>query len=94
MQRRERNLKPKCPKCNARMINWDSVRVCVNCFRISLASIATPRSACNGAELHIDAVDPGQRKALGIRKSRESEFTADDTRIHAIRCLAAIAGMT
>mgnify|MGYP001604618818 CR=1 FL=1 len=46
------------------------------------------------ARINLNDLEPAQRKALGVRKPRETDFTADDVRGHAIRCLAAIAGLT
>jgi len=46
------------------------------------------------AKIHLDELEPEHRKALGITKPRESLFSADDVRSHAIRCLAPIAALT
>lgn len=45
-------------------------------------------------KIKFEDLDPAQRKAMGVRKPRETEFSAEDVRAHAIRCLAAIAGLT
>lgn len=46
------------------------------------------------ASIHIDDLDPKQRKELGIKKQRHSDFTAEEVRSHALRILAELSNIT
>jgi hypothetical protein len=46
------------------------------------------------ASINADELTPEQRKQLGIKAKREQLFSQEGCRRHAIRVLAAIAGLT
>ncbi len=45
-------------------------------------------------QINIEDLSPEIRKTLGIRRPRQTEFTAEDVATHALRALAAIAGLS
>jgi hypothetical protein len=46
------------------------------------------------ATVHIDELDPEQRRQLGIRKPRETQFTKDGLRGWSLKVLAVMAGLS
>jgi hypothetical protein len=46
------------------------------------------------ASINLDDIDPDQRKALGIRKPRETAFSKDDLRGWSLKVLALIANLS
>lgn len=44
--------------------------------------------------LTLDDLDPKARQRLGVKKTRQSQFSKDAVRQHALRVLAAIADLT
>lgn len=46
------------------------------------------------ATIHLDDLDPEQRKQLGVRKPRETAFSKDELRGWALKCLALMANLT
>jgi hypothetical protein len=46
------------------------------------------------ASIHLDDLDPEQRKQLGIRKPRETAFSKDDLRGWALKTLALMASLS
>ena len=46
------------------------------------------------ASIHLDDLDPEQRKQLGIRKPRETAFSKDDLRGWALKTLALMANLS
>jgi hypothetical protein len=46
------------------------------------------------ATINLDDIDPEQRKQLGIRKPRESNFTKDDLRGWSLKILALMANLS
>ncbi len=46
------------------------------------------------ATIHLDDLDPEQRKSLGVRKPRETQFSKDEMRSWALKCLAILAPLS
>jgi hypothetical protein len=46
------------------------------------------------ASINLDDIDPEQRKAMGIRKPRESQFTKDELRGWALKVCALMANLS
>ena len=48
----------------------------------------------SGAAIHIDDLTPEQRKQLGVRAPRQTDFTKEEMRSWALKVLAAMAGLS
>jgi hypothetical protein len=46
------------------------------------------------ASIHVDDLTPEQRKQLGVRTPRQSDFTKEEMRSWALKVLAAMAGLS
>ena len=46
------------------------------------------------ASVHIDDLTPKQRKQLGVRPPRQSDFTKEEMRSWALKILASMAGLS
>jgi hypothetical protein len=46
------------------------------------------------ASIHLEDIPPEQRKDMGIRKPRETQFSKDELRGWALKILAAVASLT
>ena len=46
------------------------------------------------ASIHVDDLTPEQRKQLGVRTPRQTDFTNEEMRSWALKVLAAMAGLS
>ncbi len=48
----------------------------------------------SGASIHVDDLTPEQRKQLGVRATRQTDFTKEEMRSWALKTLASMAGLS